>query len=78
MIADRYPVRIAGKISQNLFRASERSLGIDYPVAGVGLVQKSVKTRSSAEGRKGPMQMELTFALRVPKKRQKLATEQAA
>ena len=78
MIADCYPVRVAGKISQNLLRAPERSLGINYPLAGVGLVQKSVETLSSAKGRKGAMQMELTFALRLPKKRQELAAEQAA
>lgn len=77
-IANRYPVRIAGKISQNLLRAAERGLGINYPLAPVGLVKQSLKTRSSLESREGSVKMELAFALRFPKKRQELATEQAA
>ncbi len=76
-VADRDPMRVAGKIGEHLLGAGERPLGIDHPLGSAQRCQSGPELCYVLERRQVVEELKLAFGMQSLEAIQKQATEQA-
>src|SRR5450432_3876137 len=78
MVGDRHAVSVAGEVVEDMFRPTERRLGIDDPVIREELAQETLEALRCCEILERTMELQLVLEQQLLEFRTELATEDAA